>query len=535
MKNKYTLLLSLLIIGFLFAKCSSNAEFNEKELNDDEKTEQIITSVDKATIEALQISESSKIWAKELYSSLDNESIWIINDSTSDSIATFFNYLNSDMALNLPIGHLSIRSYRSNDPLVNKEIISVLRCAEFLSLKDTTLINYSKNTLNSLPLVNQKRFIEFLEDKKADDSWIEHLIEYKEKNRRLVHLHYALNQFTSAYGIENNSNNKIYITIPKDSLANVFIAQQLYSRNYISDTLLDTLSLKDKLRSFQHMNGLNSDAKLGKNTMEALKETNYSRYLKGVISLDKMRNLPDSLLVSKSIIINIPSYLLYLYVDNEIINTSKVIIGTQRNQTPVFSSTMKYIVVSPYWNVPYSIASREILPHLKKDVSYLKRNRYSILDRDRNQLIADSIDWSKYSSRNFPFFVRQEPGPTNSLGLVKLMFPNDKSIYIHDTPSKYLFARDERTFSHGCVRTESPFKLVSDILSSENHKYLDSVSMLKERSKETYLMLNETFPVTIVYHTSGINDSTQQVQFYKDVYKKEGGLYKLFREPSEEL
>jgi len=535
MKNKLTLLISLLFLAHLFTKCSSGAEFNKNELNSDKKIDQIITTVDENTIDSLNIDKFSKDWAIKLYSSINNRSIWIKDGQITDSIAAFFEYLNSDIALNLPISYLSTMPFAPTDQLVKKEITSILRCAEFLSLKDTTLINYSENTLNNLSLVSQKRFLDFLEKKEDSDSWISHLIKYKEKNQRLIQMHFALNQFTSTYGIENNINEKLYLKIPKDSLAFVFIAQQLHNRNFITDTLMDTISLKENLRSFQLLNGLNTDAKLGKNTMEALSETNYSRYLKGIISLDKMRNFPDSLIGGKLIVINIPSYLLHLYVNNEVINTSKVIIGTQRNQTPLFTSSMKYIVVSPYWNVPYSIASREILPHLKKDVSYLKRNRYSIIDRDKNLLVPDSIDWLKYSSRNFPFFVRQEPGPSNSLGLVKLLFPNENSIYIHDTPSKHLFARDERTFSHGCVRTESPFKLVHDILSSENHKYIDSVDVLKERAKETYLILSDKFPVTIVYHTTGINDSTHQVQFFKDVYRKETDLYKLFREPIVEL
>lgn len=535
MKNKLTLLFTLLFIALLFAKCNSDFEFTENELNDDNKIQQIISSVDKLTIDDLNIDKSSKIWANELYDKLDNKSIWIKNGKISDSIADFFNYLNSDVALNLPIGHLSQSSFGLSDELVNKEIVSVLRCAEFLSLKDTTLFNQSKNTLNKLELVSKERFLDFLKEKQDSVSWIDHLINYKEKNKRLVQLHFALNQFTAKYGIENIINKKVYLKIPEDSLAFVFIAQQLYNRNFITDTLMDTVSLKENLRSYQLMNGLNMDAKLGKNTMEALMETNFSRYMKGVISLDKMREFPDSLLVNKLIIVNIPSFLLHLYVDNNIMNTSKVIIGTQWHQTPIFASTMKHIVINPYWNVPYSIASKEILPHLKENASsYLRRNNYAILDKDRKRLNVDSIDWNNYSQRNFPYFVRQEAGTSNSLGLVKLMFPNDKSIYIHDTPSKHLFARDERTFSHGCVRAESPFKLVNDILVSEKNTYADSIEVIKQRPKETYLILKETFPVAIVYNTSDINDSTQQIQFYKDIYKKEGDLYKLFKEPTVE-
>ncbi|WP_158276203.1 L,D-transpeptidase family protein [Brumimicrobium oceani] len=532
MKNKLTFILSLLFLAHLFLKCSSGAEFNQNELNSSTKIDQTIRTIDKKTIDHLPISDYSKSWTTNLYTSIDNQTIWIKNGKSSESIQEFFNYLNSDIALNLPISYLSTSPFAPSDQLEKKEVISALRCAEFLFLKDSSLINYDENKLNRSQLISPKEFLEFLNDKNETDSWIEHLIQYKENNKNLIQLHLALNKFTANYGIENNTNENIYLQVPKDSLAFVFTAQQLFKRNFISDTLQDTMYLKEKLASFQALNGLNTDAKLGKKTMEALLETNYSRYLKGIIALDKLRTFPDSLVGKKLIEINIPSYLLRLYVNDEIINTSKVIIGTQRNQTPLFTSKMKHIVVNPYWNVPYSIASREILPHLKKDVTYLRRKNYSLLDRNRNVILADSIDWSKYSSRNFPFFVRQEPGPSNSLGLVKLIFPNKNSIYIHDTPSKHLFARDERTFSHGCVRTQSPFKLVHDILSAENHKYTDSIDVLKTRPTETYLILNDNFPVTISYRTAGINDSTKQIQFYKDVYEKETDLNTLFKKPS---
>ncbi len=519
----------------LFIKCGSGAEINEKELNETEKSSQINTTINNLTIETLNISKSDKDWAIQFYNSINNKSIWIENGKLPDSIEDFFNYLNSEIALNLPIGFLSNVSFQANESLESKEIRVVLRSAEFLALKDTTLIDYKNNSLNRIQLISPEQFLNFIKEKKTSDSWIDHLIKYKEKNSRLIQLHYALNQFTSKYGVENKINENIYLKTPEDSMAFVFVNNQLLSRNFIPERITDTNQLKVELQSFQLMNGLNTDAKLGKNTMEALLETNYSRFIKGVITLDKMRDLPDSLIGGKLITINIPSYLLHLYNGDQVLNTSKVIIGTQRNQTPLFTSVMKYIVVSPYWNVPYSIASKEILPKLKTDSSYLKRNNYSILDREKNVLVPDSIDWKKYSSRNFPFFVRQEPGPTNSLGLVKLLFPNENSIYIHDTPNKSLFSRDVRTFSHGCVRTDSPFKLVQDILSAENHKYIDSVDIYKENQKETYLILSEKFPVTIIYQTAGINDSTQQVQFFKDVYKKEEKLYKLFREPTVEL
>lgn len=109
------------------------------------------------------------------------------------------------------------------------------------------------------------------------------------------------------------------------------------------------------------------------------------------------------------------------------------------------------------------------------------------------------------------------------------MFPNHKSIYMHDTPSKHLFKKDQRAYSHGCIRVQHPRKLAEDILLAENHIYKDSIPALLQKSKETYLLLHDTFPVNIVYRTAGINDSTQYIQFYNDVYNREDSLLELFR------
>lgn len=519
---------------FLFVRCNSDFEFNDNELNIEENIDQSTSIIDESIINTMNINENAKKWSIELYKLRDNHAIWIKYDSLSTGISTFFDYVNSDTSLNIPFGYFSTSSFNKESSLLEKEIITVLRCAEFLSLKDTTIINHQKNTFNPSQRISPKAFIAFINEDSKLESWISRLLNYKENNKRLIQMHLALNDFTEKHGVEENKNEKIPTDLKDSVLVHNFITQQLRTRNFIKDSTLSNEDMLTHLRSFQFLNGLNADGEIGKNTITALTETNYSRYLKGVIAIDKMREFPDSLKSGKIIVINIPSYLLHLYIDDEVINTSRVVVGTQSNQTPLFTSTMKYIVVSPYWNVPYSIASKEILPNLKKDRSYLSRNRYSILDRDRNVLVTDSIDWNSYKPSNFPFFIRQEPGPSNSLGLVKLLFPNENSIYIHDTPSKALFSRDERTFSHGCIRTENPFKLVNDILSSEEHSYLDSVAVLSERSKETYLILNETFPVTIVYQTAGINDSTKQVQFFKDIYKKEDPLYKLIQQAIKE-
>ncbi|WP_417266360.1 L,D-transpeptidase family protein [Brumimicrobium sp.] len=533
MNSKILTVYVVFFSGLFLSGCNSNFEFNDNESKIENKIDQSTALIDESMIQAMKIDKNAKKWAIDLYNLNKNHAFWIKSESISSDQALFFAYVNSDTALNIPFGYFSTPSYKNETTLFEKEVITALRCAEFLNLKDTSIFNHQKNTANISQRVSAEHFIDFF-NAFDNPSWIAHLLNFKENNKHLVKMHLAMNKFTKKYGIETNTNSEIPTDL-KDSLAVFhFISQQLMKRNFIEDTTLKQDELVEQLRQYQFLNGLNTDGAIGRNTIGALTETNYSRYLKGVLSIDKLRGFPDSLIGKKRIVINIPSYLLHLYIDDQIVNTSKVIVGTQKNQTPLFTATMQYFVVNPYWNVPYSIASKEILPHLKKDSSYLRRNNYTLLDRNKNILIADSINWKNISPSNFPYFVRQEPGPRNSLGLVKLMFPNDHAIYIHDTPSKSLFSRDERTFSHGCIRTEHPFKLAHDILASENHKYIDSVEHYLTLPKETYLILGEKFPVTIVYHTAGVNDSTQEVQFYKDIYKKEEEINQLFQSTPKE-
>ena len=180
--------------------------------------------------------------------------------------------------------------------------------------------------------------------------------------------------------------------------------------------------------------------------------------------MERFRWLPLQV-TEKHIIINIANFELDLIEGTDTLISMRAIVGKELRQTPVFNERISYIVFSPSWTVPPTILENDVIPELLKGSGYIDKKNMKLLRPDGSELAYSDIDWSKISKTNFPYMVRQNPGPGNSLGKVKFMFPNIYNVYIHDTPSRGYFARDNRAMSSGCVRVEKPFDLAVLLLS----------------------------------------------------------------------
>ena len=207
------------------------------------------------------------------------------------------------------------------------------------------------------------------------------------------------------------------------------------------------------------------------------------------------------------IVVNIPSFLLTLFKDGKPELISKVVVGKALNKTVVFSGEMNQIVFSPYWNVPSSILKKEILPAIAKNPNYLAKN---------------DMEW--YEGR-----VRQRPGPKNSLGLVKFVFPNSHIIYMHDTPSKSLFNADSRSFSHGCIRVARPRDLAIMILKDDKNWTVEKIDAAMHAGTEKAYTLKTRIPVYIGYFTAWV-DREGEIHFYDDIYERDEQLASLLFE-----
>jgi murein L,D-transpeptidase YcbB/YkuD len=190
---------------------------------------------------------------------------------------------------------------------------------------------------------------------------------------------------------------------------------------------------------------------------------------------------------------------------------------------------MSYIVFSPTWTVPTSITRNEIVPLVKKNHNYLASKNMKILNASGGVVNPSSIDWAKVNPRTFPYTIRQDPGESNSLGLVKFMFPNKHSVYIHDTPSRSLFEREDRALSHGCIRIQRPFDFAKLLLSHDESWTDDRIKEAMHQRKEVTVTLNRKIPVAIIYMTYWANGGGEMF-FRSDIYGRDAEIAKALKE-----
>jgi murein L,D-transpeptidase YcbB/YkuD len=290
---------------------------------------------------------------------------------------------------------------------------------------------------------------------------------------------------------------------PGDSnLVITYIKHRLYKlEDYKGDT---TNRFYDKdlvtaVKQFQARTGLAPTGLINRQTMAALNVPLKARIKQILVNMERSRWLPVSL--NKSYIaVNIPEFQLHVYNGDSLLWSCNVVVGQKVHPTTVFYGQIKYIVFSPYWNIPESIVRAEVLPGIKKDKDYMIKHHMEITG----------------SSNGIPM-IRQKPGADNSLGLVKFLFPNSYNIYLHDTPSKSLFNESSRVFSHGCIRIEAPAKLANFLLKDYKQWNRIKIDSAMKSGTQHLVTLKDKVPVFIAYFTAFI-DRDNRLNFRKDIY-----------------
>ena len=199
--------------------------------------------------------------------------------------------------------------------------------------------------------------------------------------------------------------------------------------------------------------------------------------------------------------------------------TSKVQVGKPFRKTPVFKSKIKYIVFNPTWTVPPTILRKDILPKIKKNPGYLSKMKISVIDRKGRTVDPNSVNWSQYS-KGIPYTLRQEPGPHNALGRIKFIFPNKYFIYLHDTPSRSLYGRQNRAFSSGCIRVENNIELAEILLNDPAKWNRESIQSLIDTNKTRRVNLPKPKPVMLLYVTIRVDENDNFI-FIKDIYERD--------------
>jgi L,D-transpeptidase YcbB len=299
--------------------------------------------------------------------------------------------------------------------------------------------------------------------------------------------------------------------------------------NVPSDATVYQGALVEAVKNFQVRHGRDPDGRLSPQTLADLNVPLNNRIRQMQLTLERWRWLPPSYEKSP-IVVNIPEFHLRAYDETfKIALTMDVVDGRAFNHTtPIFSDMMEYVVFRPYWNVPYSIAKGEFLPKLAHDPDYLEKNGYAVVD-NRDKVVSDGTisNDALEELRGGKLFIRQNPGPKNALGLVKFIFPNDFSIYMHDSPEKELFSKARRDFSHGCIRLEKPADLAAWVLRNNPGWDAERIhAAMSGNAENQQVNLTHPIPVLIVYATVFVTEDGI-VHFYDDIYGHDAALEKV--------
>jgi len=290
--------------------------------------------------------------------------------------------------------------------------------------------------------------------------------------------------------------------------------------------------LEAALRGFQVRHGLESDGVLGPKTLAALNVSAESRLQQIYLNMERWRWLPQSL-GGRYVLVNLPAFELQAVQDGELQLQMRVAVGRPYRSSPVFSDRIRYLVFNPYWEIPPRIAIKDKLPEIRKDPAYLEQQGIRVLTgwaTDQQELDPASIDWSQLGPGNFPYRLRQDPGPLNALGRVKFMFPNRFDVYLHDTPTRAVFGRAERDVSSGCIRLEKPLELARLLLRGNEGWREGAIGDYLVDYSERVVRLDEPWSVHLLYWTAWV-DADGMAEFRNDIYGRDGRLAKALKMP----
>jgi L,D-transpeptidase YcbB len=314
-----------------------------------------------------------------------------------------------------------------------------------------------------------------------------------------------------------------YVVYPnKDSAAMVKqLAQRLTEAGFPADPA-DSGSFKRAIRSYQQQQGFTITGKPGEKTIRSLNNSNWEKFKRIAITLDRYKLLTDTL-PSRHIWVNLPGFYMQLWDSDTLYMQSKVVVGKPQTRTPVLTSKLTDMITYPQWTIPTSIIVKEVLPGVKKDSNYFAKKGYSVIDSEGAEVDPHQVNWFKYS-KGIPYKVVQGSGDDNALGILKFNFSNKYSVYLHDTNQRYFFKNAMRALSHGCVRVQSWDKLAYYIIQNDSLSSSTPASAFKSDSLRTWLVRKEKhyipirnrIPLYIRYYT--VEGKDGKVLFYDDIY-----------------
>lgn len=329
----------------------------------------------------------------------------------------------------------------------------------------------------------------------------------------------GLKYFLDSIGTFKRYTHLTYTYPLKDSAA---FYQTLQRRLFEDDILpsateyVDTATWRQVLKDYQTKKGLKPTGRINENTVTSLNYTNWDRFKRVAITLDRYKIATDSF-PETYIWVNLPSYYLRVYDTDTIAMESRVIVGQPKTRTPLLTSSVSNFITYPQWTVPYSIIYKEMLPKIKKDVNYLNKQNLMVVDRNDSIIDPYTVNWAALGKGNFPYLLKQRQGDDNSLGVLKFNFPNKYDVYLHDTNARWLFSNSNRAMSHGCVRVKDFMKLADFLVRNDTLKFHpDTLRNWIKREEKHVVSGFKRVPIYIRYFSCEGKEG--KLRIYEDIY-----------------
>jgi L,D-transpeptidase YcbB len=482
--------------------------------------------------------EFIKEQVNQFYKNRNYQYAWFNKSGMTQAVPNFFNQLQNystdfnDQTLKNPELDTLITLIKTDK---SNTVIKEKRTKELELMLTTTFFKYSKKVfsgvvdspynLNWFIPRNKKNYQILLDSlvisNKGEKVWEpanEYYLKLKEKLKRY-------REIEKVGGFPNIVLDKKSLSVSENDSCLLKVKHYLFLTDDLKkndSTIVFTDSLAKAITRFQHRMGLKGDGEIGLSTIKEMNKPIGFRIKQIMINMERLRWFPDEI-ESNFLLINIPEFKLHVFKNNQKIWDTKVVVGKEVTRTSIFKGNISQIILNPYWSVPNSIIRNEMLPDLKRNPAYLSKNNMEVLSGN-NVINPSNIDWHNYT-KSIPYSIRQKPGVGNALGKIKFVFPNNFSIYLHDTPSKNLFNENKRAFSHGCIRVQEPRKLALYLLRDKENWNEDKVDKILKTNTTTSIAIKPTVAVYIVYFTAWV-DNKGELNFRNDVYNLDSQLEK---------
>ena len=411
------------------------------------------------------------------------------------------------------------------DTMENRSIEKLAEAELFLSF---SVLSYTRDAAGGR--INTKKLgkfidvapelpnpLEVMEKLTKQNNVSENLINYHPRHEQFMLLKNVLKNYR-AQSIKSKA-----VTLPNgrilklgDKHRNVdLLRKRLSAVSSDQDSMVFDENLQTAVKSFQKRHGLVPDGIVGPSTITRLNLSPQKRIKTVIANMERWRWLPRNL-GDRHLMVNIPEFRFRVMNQNQVVHSERVVTGKRTNQTAVFSDEMEFIVFNPNWYPPQSIIRNEIIPGARRNPQYISRNNLLVTNSRGKKINPQLVKWTSSSTRKLSF--RQPPGPRNVLGEMKFLFPNKHAIYLHDTPTKSLFKRTVRAYSHGCVRVRNPRKLAELILSDDKGWTKRKIARIIASGSNNRITLTKKFPVHLSYFTAWV-DAKSGPKFFSDIYR----------------